>query len=159
MSRRFGIVVGLAAGVVAVTVVALVAIGGSAGTDISAPVKIHVIEHAKTDKVIDTGGAGDTSGDLLTFHNPVFGPNDAQRVGHDQGDCIRISPRHGTWECRWVTHLDGGSLTVEGPFFDTHDSVLAVTGGTGLYRNARGAMMLRARAGGTKFDFIFNLIP
>jgi allene oxide cyclase len=48
---------------------------------------------------------------------------------------------------------------VEGPFFDTHNSVVAVTGGTGLYRNARGAMQLQARAGGTKYDFIFNLIP
>jgi hypothetical protein len=159
MTRRFAVPAGVVAGVTAVLAVALVAVGGSAGTDISAPVRIHVIEHAKTDTVIDTGRPGDTSGDLLTFHNPVFGPKDAQRVGHDQGDCIRISPSHGSWECRYVTHLDGGSITVEGPFFDTHDSVLAVTGGTGLYRNARGALKLKARAGGTKYDFIFNLIP
>jgi allene oxide cyclase len=159
MTRRFGVTAGVLAGVTAVLAAALAAGAGSAGTDISAPVRIHVIEHAKTDTVIDTGRPGDTSGDLLTFHNPVFGPKDSQRVGSDSGDCIRVSPSHGSWECRWVTHLDGGSITVEGPFFDTHDSVVAVTGGTGLFRNARGAMQLKARAGGTKFDFIFNLIP
>jgi hypothetical protein len=37
--------------------------------------------------------------------------------------------------------------------------VLAVTGGTGAYRNARGSMTLKSRAGGTEFDFIFNLLP
>ena len=149
----------IGATVLAVVAVALVTAAVVAGPNIASPMQVHVIEHATSDTLVDTGAAGDTSGDLLTFHNPVFGPNDAQRVGHDQGDCIRISPSQGSWECRWVTHLDGGSLTVEGPFFDTHDSVFAVTGGTGLYRNARGAMSLKARAGGTKFDFIFNLIP
>jgi hypothetical protein len=149
----------IALGVVSAVAVGMVAVAGTAGTDISAPVRIHVIEHATTDTVIDTGAPGDTSGDLLTFHNAVFGPKDLQQVGSDQGDCIRIAPSRGTWECRWVTILDGGSLMVEGRFSDTHDTVLAVTGGTGLYRNARGAMQLRARAGGTKYDFIFNLIP
>jgi hypothetical protein len=80
------------------------------------------------------------------------------RVGRDEGDCIRIAPGR-SWECRWVTKLAGGSLTVEGPFFDTHNSVLAVTGGTGVYRNARGTMTLRSLPGGTRFEFVFNLIP
>ena len=55
--------------------------------------------------------------------------------------------------------MAGGSITVEGPFFDTHDSVFAVTGGTGVYRNARGSMTLKARNSGAEYDFIFNLIP
>ena len=149
----------LGIGLVVAVAMALVAVSVAAGPNIAGPLQVHVIEHANTDTVIDTGGAGDTSGDLLTFHNPVFGPNDVKRVGHDQGDCIRIAPAKGSWECRWVTRVPGGSLTVEGPFFDTHDSVLAVTGGTGVYRNARGSMTLKARNGGTEYDFIFNLIP
>ena len=47
-----------------------------------------------------------------------------------------------------------GQITVEGPFYDTHDSVLAITGGTGAYANARGSMELRSRAGGTEFAFL-----
>ena len=48
---------------------------------------------------------------------------------------------------------------MEGPFFDAQNSVLTVTGGTGIYRNARGTMGLQARNGGAEYDFIFNLVP
>jgi allene oxide cyclase len=134
----------IGAGVIAVAVLGLAAASVGAHPDIASPMEIHVIEHAISDTVTDTGAAGDTS--------------DSTRVGRDQGDCIRIVPGR-SWECRFVTRLAGGSLTVEGPFFDTHNSVLAVTGGTGVYRNARGAMTLKSRAGGTEFDLIFHLIP
>jgi allene oxide cyclase len=148
----------LGAGLVATIAAAFVAGGVVAAPDIAGPTTVHVIEHANTDTFIDIKGNGDSAGDLLTFHNPVFDATDSTRVGRDQGDCIRIVPGR-SFECRWVTHLAGGSITVEGPFFDTHDSVVAVTGGTGIYRNARGTMTLRSRAGGTEFDFIFHLIP
>ena len=63
-----------------------------------------------------------------------------------------------SWECNWTTFLEKGQITVEGPFYDTHDSVLAVIGGTGAYANVRGSMELKSRSGGTEFDFIFHLI-
>jgi allene oxide cyclase len=148
----------IGAGVIAAAALGLAAASVGAHPDIASPVQIHVIEHAISDTVTDTGASGDSSGDLLTFHNPIFDASDSTRVGRDQGDCIRIVPGR-SWECRFVTRLAGGSLTVEGPFFDTHNSVLAVTGGTGVYRNARGTMTLKSRAGGAEFDFIFNLIP
>jgi hypothetical protein len=145
-------------------VVALVLVGGLVVSATTAPrikasVTIHVIEHATTDVVIDTGAAGDTTGDLLTFANKVYDKADDTLVGRDQGDCIRIDPAKGSWECRWVTFLGGGSVTVEGPFFDSRDSTLAVTGGTGRFRNARGQMLLHALNGGTEYDFIFQLEP
>jgi allene oxide cyclase len=56
------------------------------------------------------------------------------------------------------TLLPRGQITVEGPFYDTRDSVLAITGGTGAYANARGSMELKSRASGTEFAFIFHLI-
>jgi len=146
-----GVLAGIALGLATVSVMAT--------PQIASPTKLHVIEHATTDTVIDTGLPGDTTGDLLTFHNAVFNATNAERVGRDQGDCIRISPSHGSWECRWVTRVPGGSITVEGPFFDAQNSVLAVTGGTGIYRNARGTMGLQARNGGAEYDFIFNLVP
>ena len=49
------------------------------------------------------------------------------------------------WECSWTTILPGGSLTVEGPFYDSADSVLAITGGTGKWARVRGQMTLHAR--------------
>lgn len=118
---------------------------------------VHVIEHAITDTTVHSGGPGEKTGNILTFHNNVFNPTDTRRVGTDQGYCIRISPAAGSWECNWTTFLAHGQITVEGPFYDTKNSVLAITGGTGAYRNARGEMNLNSRKGGTEFDFIFHL--
>ena len=123
----------------------------------TAATTITVIEHATTDTVINTGARGDTSGDLLTFHNQVYGPHDARVVGHDLGTCIRINPSQGSWQCSWTTFLKGGQLTVSGPFFDTRDSVLAIIGGTGTYANATGSMHLSARKGGTEYAFVFSV--
>jgi allene oxide cyclase len=114
-----------------------------------------VIEHANTDVTAQFDPPNDSSGDVLTFHNPVFNAADSTKVGRDQGYCIRIRAP-GSYECNWTTFLANGHITVQGPFFDTRDSVLAITGGTGAYRDARGVMELKSRAGGTKFDFIFH---
>ncbi len=125
---------------------------------VTSPTRLHVIEHAVSDHVIDTGKAGDSTGDLLTFNNPIFDGSNSKKVGHDQGDCIRISPKAGTWECRWLTFIAGrGAIMVEGAFYDTRDNTMAITGGTMEFRNARGSMKLVARKGG--YDFIFMLLP
>ncbi len=120
---------------------------------------IKVVERAETDAVIDLGAAGDTVGDLLAFGNPIFDASNAHEVGRDEGQCTRTNPGL-SWECSWTTILASGSIVVQGPFTDDGaDSVLAITGGTGAYRNARGQMTLHWRnAGGTEFDFIFRVI-
>jgi allene oxide cyclase len=118
---------------------------------------VHVVEHAITDTEIPTGGKKDVKGNILTFNNPVFDAADQKRVGHDEGFCTRLAPKQGIWECLWTTFLKGGQITVQGPFYDTRNSVLSVTGGTGAYRNSRGEMVLRSRNGGKEYDFIFRL--
>jgi allene oxide cyclase len=118
---------------------------------------IHVIEHAVTDTPVNSGGPGDKTGNLLTFHNKVFNTKDNKQVGRDQGFCVRIVPG-ASYECMWTTFLAGGQITVEGPFLDKANSVLAITGGTGRFRGARGEMNLISRHGGAEFDFIFHLI-
>lgn len=120
--------------------------------------RIHVIEHATTDTVVDLAANGDSTGDLLTFHNEVFDEENGAAIGTDQGECVRIEVGV-SWECRWVTMLEVGSLTVEGPFFDATPSVMAITGGTGEFRGARGSMRLVSRdAAGTEFDFVFRVL-
>lgn len=153
--KRLGIIAALAAVVVLVAGMMAQAQGGHHARRATT---MHVIEHATTDKVIDTGKKGDTSGDLLTWHNKIYDETDSSVVGSDQGDCIRISPKQGTWECRWITWLDGGSITVEGPFYDTKDGVLAITGGTGAYAGVSGDMQLLSKNGGAEYDFIFNIL-
>jgi len=118
---------------------------------------IAVVEHATTDAVTN-GTAGDDVGNILTFANEVFDSADTQQVGTDQGSCIRLVVGE-SWECSWTTFLPNGQITVQGPFYDTRDSVLAITGGTGAYRNARGEMELKFHnPAGTKIDFIFHVI-
>jgi allene oxide cyclase len=122
---------------------------------------IHVIEHAITDTVGDVPPKGDSLGDVLAFHNPVFDPSDEHQVGHDNGNCVRtVTGNNGVWECFWTVFLKGGQITVEGPFYTNGtDSILAITGGTGVYLEARGQMLLHARGNpvGSEYDFVYTL--
>jgi allene oxide cyclase len=118
---------------------------------------VRVVEHAITDTEIPTGGGKDVKGNILTFNNPVFDAADKKQVGHDEGFCTRIAPKQGIWECLWTTFLKGGQITVQGPFYDTHNSVLSITGGTGAYKSNRGQMVLKSLNGGKEYDFIFQL--
>ena len=116
-----------------------------------------VVERATTDTVVDTGPKGDSRGDLLAFANGVYHARNTRRVGHDNGSCVRTVPGR-AYECEWTLSLRGGSLVVQGPFYDTADSTLAITGGTGRFRTARGQMRLHARnAQGTAYTFRYSI--
>jgi len=129
----------------------------AAAASASAGEVISVVEHADTDATTDTGAKGDSAGDVLTFANPVFDKANKAQVGTDQGYCVRTVVGK-AWECNWTMSLKDGQLTVEGPFLDAGDSVLAITGGTGKYAGARGQMKLHARdAKGTAYDFSYEL--
>ena len=143
---------------------ALIAGAVAAGTSSAKPLRagnagttVHVMEHAITDTEIPTGGGKDVKGNILTFNNPVFNVANTKQVGHDEGFCVRVAPAQGIWECLWTTFLKAGQITVQGPYYDTRNSTLSITGGTCAYRNSRGEMTLLSRNGGTEYDFIFKL--
>jgi len=118
---------------------------------------LKLVERATTDAVTDLGKKDDSAGDLLTFANEVFDESNAKRVGSDNGWCIRTVAGK-AWECFWTLALADGQITVQGPFLDAGDSVLAITGGTGRYAGVSGDMNLHARnAQGTEYDFVYNL--
>jgi len=127
------------------------------GVAAAEPQEVKVIEHATTDAVTDTGAEGDSAGDILTFANEVFDADDKAKVGTNQGICFRTVPGK-AWECFWTRTLDKGQITVEGPFYDTGDSVLAITGGTGNYAGAQGEMALSAiGTDGKAYSFVYRL--
>jgi hypothetical protein len=152
MKRLLILVFGLAIAAAALALVA--AASGGSGSSSST---IRVVERATTDAVTDTGEAGDSAGDLLTFANDLYNASNTQKVGTDNGFCVRTVAGK-TWECWWTAFLADGQITVEGPFFDAGPSKLAITGGTGRYSRARGWMELRARNDqGTEYDFVYHV--
>ena len=116
MTRKLGIVG-------AVVVLSALGFGlgaASAKSGIASPITLTVFEHSTTDKVIDVGKQGDSTGDILTFHNNVYDAADTTKVGLIQGQCVRVNPRAGTWECwgnhvpdRWPDHRRGSVLRHE----------------------------------------------
>lgn len=142
---------------VVVVVVTLLA-AWSSGASARATIKVTYVEHAITDTVGDVAPAGDSVGDTLGFANPVFDAQNTKQVGTDNGACWRTAVGK-SWECVWTLLLSDGQITVEGPYLDAGDSVLAITGGTGVYQTARGQMTLHARdANGSAYDFAYEIV-
>lgn len=129
---------------------------GVLGPVARAATTVTVIEHATTDATTDTGKKGDSAGDILTFANAIYDKADKKKVGTDQGYCIRVKAGS-SYECTWTLSLATGQLVVAGPFYDTKDSTLAITGGTGAYEGARGSMRLHALKGGKEYRFAYHL--
>src|SRR3954452_2271362 len=155
MKRILSTVVPLAAIVALVVAVAASPSAGNGGVRGHGRT-ITVVEPATTDTTTDTGAHGDSVGDILTFANDVFNAADAAKAGTDNGYCLR-TVKGAAYECNWTTFLSGGQITVAGPFFDAKDSTLAITGGTGRFRGARGTMELHSRENGAKFAFVFHV--
>jgi allene oxide cyclase len=128
-----------------------------AGSVAFAGERLHIVERALSDTIVHVGGKDDAAGNLLTFANPIFDGANKTQLGSDQGFCVRVAVAK-SWECLWTVTLTGGQITVEGPFLDAGDSLLAVTGGTGKYAGAKGSLRLHPRdAKGSAYDFIYEL--
>ena len=120
--------------------------------------QISVVERPVNETTVHRSGARDTVGDLLVFANKVYDAANKVEVGSDQGYCVRTVAGK-SWECFWTLLLKAGQITVEGPFMDSGDSLLVVTGGTGKYAGARGSLKLHPRdATPTGYDFIYDLL-
>ena len=119
---------------------------------------IQLVERAVGETTVDLGAKGDSIGDLLVFANAVFDASNKTQVGKDQGYCVRTIVGK-SWECMWTMLLKDGMITVEGPFMDSGDSLLVVTGGTGKYAGAKGQLKLHARPGTPEsYDFTYDLL-
>ena len=120
--------------------------------------QIVVVERPVGETTVDLGAKGDSVGDLLVFANKVYDAANKTQLGTDNGYCVRTVVGK-SWECFWTMTLKGGQITVEGPFMDSGDSLLAVTGGTGKYAGARGSMKLHPRdPTPTGYDFTYDLL-
>ena len=97
---------------------------------------------------IDLGAAGPSIGDRLVFSNPLYDTRN-QVIGRDGADCVvvRIDPsqppeRQQVVQCTISVQLADGQITAQG-LAQGPENVFAVTGGTGVYRKARGEALAR----------------
>lgn len=154
MRKLFGIAA--LAAVIALLVAGIATVTGFSVAQTQAKDSFTVIEHADSDTLADLGDEGDSIGDTLSFSNELYDDTDSNVVGSSDGSCTRTKPGK-TWHCTWTNTLQDGSIVVSGPFYDSGDSTLAITGGTGDYAGASGEMDLKARDGGAKYEFTFSI--
>ena len=120
--------------------------------------QIVVVERPVGETTVGLGAKGGSVGDLLVFANKIYDAANKTQLGTDNGYCVRTVVGK-SWECFWTLILKAGQITVEGPFMDSGDSLLAVTGGTGKYAGARGSMKLHPRdPTPTGYDFTYELL-
>jgi allene oxide cyclase len=120
--------------------------------------QIKVVERPLGETTVDLTAKGDSVGDMLVFANGIFDAANKTQIGTDQGYCVRTIVGK-SWECFWTLTLKAGQITIEGPFLDEGDSLMAVTGGTGKYAGAKGSMKLHPRdATPTGYDFTYDLL-
>jgi allene oxide cyclase len=106
--------------------------------------RIQLVEHeGGGGGFIDLGEKGDSAGDLLTFANPVYDQANKVQLGVSHGFCLRVVAKS-SWECVATLILEGGQITIEGPYYDAKDSLFVVTGGAGKYAGAKGEMKLHS---------------
>ena len=120
--------------------------------------QLKVVERPVGETTVDLTAKGDSVGDMLVFANGIFDAANKTQIGSDQGYCVRTVVGK-SWECFWTLTLKTGQITIEGPFMDEGDSLMAVTGGTGKYAGAKGSMKLHPRdATPTGYDFTYDLL-
>lgn len=108
-----------------------------------APIRVDLTPGSTTFLDLDGDGRIDR-GDRFTGRQRLVDPATDERIGRASSECIAmtrivVEESRGTWVCTYVLELPEGHILLQGkdpaglgPY------VLAVTGGTAPYRNARG---------------------
>ncbi|HYT77678.1 MAG TPA: hypothetical protein VEQ37_00140 [Actinomycetota bacterium] len=128
----------------------------TAAPSISSPRTITVIEKQSQFHFVDVGASGPSLGDQFVFSGILR--HAGKVVGHDGVHCIIVHQHPARGECEATYKLPGGKITAQTLFtFRTSTFDIAVNGGTGVFRNARGQATIEQQTNQSKITF--NLIP
>jgi hypothetical protein len=75
-------------------------------------------------------------GDELTFHDTLF--SNSSQVGDELGSCVIVELSPVQANCSDVIRLQGGTISAQFANAPPPQKDLALTGGTGIYRNVGG---------------------
>ena len=128
------------------------AVASSGGTT-----HLHFLVKFFQDSSLDLGTPGPSQGDEFIFHDLVFTPDGRTQVGHDGGSCVLFDVAASEENCTLTYSLPGGELTTQFLNSPPPTKILAVTGGTGSYRNVRGQGKL-VESGHETATLTFDLI-
>ncbi|NKX85886.1 allene oxide cyclase barrel-like domain-containing protein [Nocardia coubleae] len=131
---------------VAMTLIGAVAGGcGTAETETADPPgQVEVLELRVQNiryEAIDLGPAGPSLGDMDVYSGDAI--QDGRAVGHGGGTCqtLRIDGGNATMQCSITMELGNGSITMQSLWRrGTSPLDMAISGGTGDYREARGTV-------------------
>src|SRR5262245_45583765 len=111
-------------------------------------INLHEASETPALSFVDIGAPGPSVGDHVVTTDGVVRPN-----GTAAGTMVQVctivkagpSVFASTYDCSGSFDLEGGSITVAGPFVPTAaENPFAVTGGTGEFKGARGDGVIRA---------------
>jgi allene oxide cyclase-like protein len=105
-----------------------------------------LFEHDTEQNFVDHGEPGPGPGDQFIFAGDVFDRPGGLFLGRATGNCTTLSGDEtaGQSTCNVTFNLDGGQIGVQGLFDNAalfvrgDTNPLYITGGTGIYRTARG---------------------
>jgi allene oxide cyclase len=103
-----------------------------------------------------------TLGDLVPFSNKVYTGDLQKRIGITAGICIEIKnePEKGgdRFEAVYSFYFgDYGHIAVQGPYLTYQESLLAVTGGSGIFEGVSGQVKLQQLVYPFKLFYTFYL--
>jgi hypothetical protein len=102
-------------------------------------VRLVFIEKSTAGTFVDVDKSGGQSvGDVFVFQSDLLDPATNAKVGTVEGHCTLITASGDISDCEASGILAGGQIRVGGESSNANTNVLAVTGGTGIYRNVSG---------------------
>jgi hypothetical protein len=99
---------------------------------------------------VDKSGSAPTAGDVFIFQSDLFDAATNAKVGTVEGHCMVITASLSDCDASGI--LAGGQIRVAGASPDAKVTVLAVTGGTGVYRNVSGQITIETIDDNTSKD-------
>ena len=89
---------------------------------------------------------------MFVFQSDLLDPNTHAKVGTVEGHCVLITASGDISDCDASGILAGGQIRVAGANSNADTNVLAVTGGTGIYRNVSGQITVQTIDDNTSTD-------